>query len=76
MTVPDGRLSLLQFVGSTASEAPTVIEVRKLLTFWSALADVERRRVWSLPPTASLEIHALQRAATVGIQKSLRGGSG
>ncbi len=68
------RAARLLLVGGGASDDPEGREV--LAEVRSAAAEDEEITVLELPPDSHLEVNALQRAATVVIQKSLREGFG
>jgi trehalose synthase len=68
------RSAALVLAGGGASDDPEGQEV--LMEVRRAAADDEDIRVLELPGDSNLEVNALQRAATVVIQKSLREGFG
>jgi trehalose synthase len=64
----------LVLAGGTASDDPEGAEV--LAQVQARAADNPDVHILALPPTANVEINALQRAATVVLQKSLKEGFG
>lgn len=64
----------LVLAGGSASDDPEGAEV--LAQVQAAAADDPDIHVLALPPTANLEINALQRASTIVLQKSLKEGFG
>src|SRR6185295_2479211 len=64
----------LVLAGGSASDDPEGAEV--LAQVQAAAQDDPDIHILELPPTANIEINALQRASTVVLQKSLKEGSG